>query len=534
MEKKEAKNQTQDTKNICLNRTVFTLGCVLIYFLAVGIIWSLHDFPHALWRMGEVKELNQARLVLYDGPESLQDATAEDLVVTTENNRDTTLKHCVDTQVMVNGNDCYVYDTNVNNTHSWVSTYTPALSRTPVTYFDFEGAVEIQITVPDIELSSVTVRPLAYGIEPVIDKEKHTVTFTVSDPDSYTVEFNGSVDRAVHIFANPLETDVPDFTDSNVKYIGPGEWNIDNIVLEDGQTLYISGGAVVHGIILANNVSDVKIQGRGILDGSTYAGWAGKNANVPLSFNNSKNFSLEGIISLNSNAWGLQAFNTDGGVIDGLKMITARPNGDGLSIQSCQNIEIKNCFIRTWDDSLVVKNYDSNSEHISFSNIQVWTDLAQSMEIGYETNKGNKPNSTISDITFEDITVLHNFHKSVVSIHNADNATVSGITYKNIVVEDASMGSGDGVNYLIDLQVLYNSGWSTTTDRGTISDVTIDGLTVVDGRDVIPSIIQGTDEAHGVKDVNIRDLTIKGQSVKSLEDGNFKIDDKTVSNVDIE
>ena len=28
------------------------------------------------------------------------------------------LKHCTDTKVTVNGNDYYVYDTNVNNTHA--------------------------------------------------------------------------------------------------------------------------------------------------------------------------------------------------------------------------------------------------------------------------------------------------------------------------------------------------------------------------------------------------------------------------------
>lgn len=85
--------------------------------------------------------------------------------------------------------------------------------------------------------------------------------------------------------------------------------------------------------------------------------------------------------------------------------------------------------------------------------------LAQSMEIGYETNKGDKENSTIENVTFEDITVLHNFHKPVLSIHNADNAAISNVTYKNIVVEDACMGLGDGTKELIDLQVLTNSGW---------------------------------------------------------------------------
>ena len=232
-------------------------------------------------------------------------------------------------------------------------------------------------------------------------------------------------------------------------------------------------------------------------------------------------------------SWGLQAYDVVGGTIDGLKMITARPNGDGLSIQSCKNFNISNCFIRTWDDSLVVKNYDVSSSKITFKNIQVWTDLAQSMEIGFETNKGKKDNSTITDITFEDITILHNFHKSVLSIHNGDDAAVSDIIYKNIVVEDAAMGCGDGVNHLMEIQVLYNSGWSSTENRGTISNVTIDGFKVIDGNEALPSVIAGFDAEHGIDGITISGLNIKGKDITSLTDGEITIDENTVKNVEI-
>ena len=61
------------------------------------------------------------------------------------------LLHCTDTRITVNGEECYVYDTCVNHTRQWVSNYLPPLSRTPVAYFDFEGAALITLTVPDRE-----------------------------------------------------------------------------------------------------------------------------------------------------------------------------------------------------------------------------------------------------------------------------------------------------------------------------------------------------------------------------------------------
>ena len=329
-------------------KATFIIGCVVVYLLIVGIIWGAVNLPGAIGRISENSSIKNSKVVLYDGPKSIQDAKPEDLSVVSEAERDMTLKHSVDTKVLVNGKESYVYETNVNNTHTWVGSYMPDQSRTPITYFDFDGTVEITVKVPNTDIKAVTVRPLKYDIKPEINTKKHTVTFRVNKPDAYTVEFNNSTSRAVHIFANEIEDpkDIPNKDDEDVFYIGPGEWNIENIVLSDNQTLYISGGAVVHGIVNANFAKNVKVCGRGIIDNSNLEGWKGRSASIPLKFDNCQDFEVDGIISLNSNAWCLQAYDTIGGKIDGLKMITSRPNGDGISLQSCKSVEVKNSFVR--------------------------------------------------------------------------------------------------------------------------------------------------------------------------------------------
>lgn len=526
------------SKKTAVNRYIFTAGCVIIYALIVGIIISFADFTAAL--SGEDAEVfKDTKLVIYEGPSTLKEATEDDLKATSESLRDISLMKSGDTKVSVNGNELFVYETNVNNQHSWNAD--PALSRTPVTYFDFDGTVEITVEAKGLkELESAVVRPLSYDIKPEIDKEKKTVTFRVSNPDAYTVEFNGSVARAVHIFANEYDESIlPENIDTEkVRYIGPGEWNIDTIVLDKGETLVVAGGAVVHGQIVANQVSDITVKGRGIIDGSLHEGWrlTGTTAKVPFTFNDCANVMVDGVISLNSNAWCMQLYNVVKADINNVKIVSARSNGDGISVQSSQHVTVTNSFLRTWDDALVVKNYsDMESKNITFKGIQIWTDLAQSMEVGFETNKGCiEDEMTISKVVFEDITVLHNFHKPVVSIHNGDDAHVTDITFKNIIVEDAKMGLGDGVNNLIEIQILFNSNWSKTKERGTISNVLIDGLTVIDGNDTLPSVIEGFDAEHGVDGVTIKNLNIKGKDIKSLEDGNIKVNDKTAKNVTIE
>ena len=532
---KENKSTEKKTEKPIGGKVGFIAGCVVIYWLVLGIVWGAVSLPGAIDKMSQNSAIKDSKVVLYEGPKSLKDATAEDLSVVSEAERDMTLKHCTDTTVTVNGEDCYVYDTNVNNTHAWVGSYMPNQSRTPITYFDFDGTVEITVKAENIDIKSVTIRPLKYDIKPEINAKEHTVTFRIDTPDAYTVEYNNSVQRAVHIFANEIENpkDIPDANNEDVFFIGPGEWNIENMVLDNGQTLYISGGAVVHGIANANFAKNVKVCGRGIIDNSNLEGWKGRAASVPLKFDNCQDVEIDGIIALNSNAWCLQIYNSIGGKVNNLKMVTSRPNGDGMSLQSCKSVEVTNSFVRSWDDALVVKNYDKSSNNVSFKNVQVWTDLAQSMEIGYETNKGQQENSTIENISFEDITVLHNFHKPVLSIHNADDAAVSKITYKNIVVEDAQLGRGDGTMDLIDFQIVNNDNWSTTDNRGTISDVTIDGFKVLDGKEGLKVNFKGYDAEHNIKDVTIKGLNIKGKDITNDSDHVY-IDANTTSNIKIE
>ena len=508
---------------------------ILILLLAAALGISLTVYLKQQKTMEMENMTADSKVILYEGPKSLKDATAEDIANTSEKNRPLDLMHCTDTQITVNGQECYVYDTNVNHTRQWVSNYYPPLARTPVASFDFEGTVKICVTIPDRDFSTVKVSPLSYGIEPEVDREAHSVTFYISEPNVYTLMFDDAPERAVHIFANALENDVPDPNDENVIYIGPGEWNIDSIMPESGQTIYLAGGAVVHGIINANYAHDITICGRGILDGSYYAGWQGREAMIPLKFDHCSGITIRDIIVLNANAWVCQGFDSENGVIEGLKIISARPNGDGITLQSCQNYQVSNCFVRSWDDSLVVKNYDRNTENISFENIQLWTDLAQSMEVGYETNKGQKEDSYIRDVTFKNITVLQNYHKPVISIHNADDALVENIVFEDIVVENEMVGSGDGdeLPYLIDIAIVQNGNWSSTAERGTIQNITLKNISFLAGNPV-GSRIKGYDEEHKVENVTIENLKIFGKDITDAEGGNFEIDEATVSGITFE
>ena len=422
--------------------------------------------------------------------------------------------------IWVNEQELFVYDVMVNHEHIWNANTIP--SDTPMAYFDFEGEVLIEIEMPGlpVPVESAIVMPTYHGITPVVADGR--VSFTIDKPGFYTVVYNDNVNKATHIFANPLETDIPDKDDPNVFFIEPGHWTKDAILLTSDQTLYISGGAVLNSVIIVENSVNVTIRGRGMICGSDFAGHnqMGSYARVPIDLRGVKNVTVEGIILANGNAWNFNSYSSENVNISNVKIISARQNGDGFTFQSCRDHTVRDSFARTWDDSLVIKNYGGASRNILFENIQVWTDLAQSMEIGYETNKGLQLNPVIENITFKDITVLYNNHKPVISIHNSDDAIVRDISYINIMVENAFMRGDNGVNNELIEFHMNKSGWSAERiEYGSISNILIDGLTVVrtlDGN-VPKSRILGHNEEHMVENVTIRNVTILGERITSIE-----------------
>ncbi len=416
--------------------------------------------------------------------------------------------------VTVNGKDCFVYETNVNTKRT-----SPAgnasdrlqLEKCEVVSFDMTHNADISVSLNGRTLQSVSVSPKAHAITPIV--ADNTATFRIAEPGIYTVEFNGSTSRALHIFANRFEDEKVYADTPNVIYFGPGEHYAGTIQLASDQTLYLAGGSVVHGSVVSSG-NNITIRGRGYIDNSNYSRYAADGTTstpmVPINLSYGRNISIEGVACLDPAGWAYNLFRCSDVSIQNVKIISSRQNGDGISVQSCNNVEVSNSFARTWDDSFVVKNYDGYSTAgIRFRDCQIWSDLAQAMEIGYETR-----GDSMSDIHFENITVLHAFHKAVISIHNGDHAAISNVSFNNITVEDAQMGTGDGTDCLIDIQVLYSKVWSKEPTRGNINGVTVSNVNVLSGR---PQhiFLSGYDATHKVSNVDLRNIVILGNKVLS-------------------
>ena len=113
-------------------------------------------------------------------------------------------------------------------------------------------------------IDSFKIRP---GSRKISGKVKgRELTFTIPEPQKLYIEINGLPHLA--IFANPLEVNPPKQGDPGVVYFGPGAHNPGQITLQSNQTIYIAGGAIVTANVRGADLRNVKISGRGSLQGN--------------------------------------------------------------------------------------------------------------------------------------------------------------------------------------------------------------------------------------------------------------------------
>ncbi len=439
-----------------------------------------------------------------------------------------------DVQVKVENTPLPLYGVYVNNEHSW-SPNPSNRDLTGVGYFSLNGKTEITVTGGNI--TSCTVRPLSAGVKTVISEA--SAKFTLKSAGNYAVELNDNPETAIFLFVSDIEKESENnFTGKVIRFekglhtteTNP-HINNDTVTLSSNTTVIFDEGAVVRARFVANNAENITLMGKGIIDGSAFTRNASTGeVKVPLDFNYCKNLKFSDFSVLDPAGWCVNWYFCTDSEIDGIKIITSRSNGDGISLQSCKRIKVKNCFLRTWDDSLVVKNYpkwsdrtvEGSTEDVRFENCTVWTDLAQSMEIGYET-----VGKTLKRVYFTNITVLHNFHKPVISIHNGNNADISEVYYDTITVEDGSMGRGDAGanNQLLEFSVEYNPTWSNqhkVTALGSVNSVSVKNLTMLDGNPVITLRIAGSvdrrsgygNSVHRTDGVSLENVWINGKKLK--------------------
>jgi hypothetical protein len=439
--------------------------------------------------------------------------------------------------------------------------YQRPLEQTELASFaSWEMSAPVEVEVQSFRpVNSVIVRPRSAGVVPETDGD--FIRFTIRRPGQYVVEVN-DYHKALHLFADPPERDIPDPADPDVTYFGPGVHCAGLVPVRSGQTVYLAAGAVVYGAILAEHEHDITVCGRGILDGSRFDRY---DLTSLLCFYDCTNVRIDGIVVRDSSAWTLVSVRCRDVHIRGVKIIgNWRYNSDGIDFLNCTHCSLEDSFIRAFDDCIDVKGYSNYGPFVhrlrlvknvmenrfmvdgiegSFAELQerfgiypcpqdgcrdlavrrcvVWCDWARSLVVGPELVADE-----VSGILFEDCDLVH-ATGTAMCVTNYDRALCRDIVFRDIRVElddspprpiivtsrnEPYEKAYDG--YLptlvnVSIQVGYVS---FDTTRGCIEDIRFENIEVV-APGMPQSRIFGYDDTHPVRRVRINDLRLNGQRV---------------------
>ncbi|MGC4235755.1 MAG: glycosyl hydrolase family 28 protein [Niabella sp.] len=364
--------------------------------------------------------------------------------------------------------------------------------------FDFSGEVEVSVTHNKGVIEKARIRPLSYNIAHEI--KGNTLYFKLNKPSNLSVEINGDIFHNLHLFANPVDDFQYNKKDKNTIYFGPGVHNLpgDKLKIPSGKTVYMAGGAVLMGQLLVENVRDVKITGRGIIDPSVKMG---------VHIANSKNILVEGI-SLTQCATG----GSDSVTIRNVKSISYYGWGDGLNVFASNNVLYDGVFCRNSDDCTTVyatrKGFTGGCKNIIMQNSTLWADVAHPIMIGIHGNSENP--DTIQNMVYRNIDILDHKEAQIdyqgcFAINAGDNNFIKDVRFENIRVEDFRQGQ------LVNVRIFYNKKYCTAPGAG-IENILFKDI-AYNGKNAELSMIAGYDSTRKVKNITFENLIINGTKI---------------------
>ncbi len=474
--------------------------------------------------------------------------------------------------VTLNGVPVRLYEARVSalpyNT-VWPGFQRPLNQTESASFFGFEADEPISVRITsDRDFNEVVVRPLNKGI--LTESDGRNIGFTLKSSGQYTVELDG-FHYALHIFYNPLSDFHVSHEDDSLIYFPPGIHRPGLILLHSRQTVFIDAGAVVYGSVMAMNSSDVKVIGYGILDDSYELRYSdtsllpddfdsqmktndeitsvlerNKVLNGCIRFYNCRNVVIKGIICRDSSTFTVIPANCDNVVIDNMKTIGMwRYNSDGIDIFNSANCTIQNCFLRNFDDCMVIKGIcgwdHRNNENIIVRSCVIWCDWGRALEIGAETCAPEYRN-----IIFEDCDIIHGSSVNL-DIQHHNRAEIHHIEFRNIRIEyskyqlsdvyqhdmSAPYIPPDQVRYplLIAAPVLDSTLFMKKIEHGRIHDIVYRDIYIMKDDEVpMPSSsFTGFSPENNVENVLIDGLFVNGIRVADSSAANISRNEYAVN-----
>jgi polygalacturonase len=300
--------------------------------------------------------------------------------------------------------------------------------------------------------------------------------------ETYSVKDYGAVGDGETLDTAAIQAaiDACDTNNGGTVVIPCGTYLIGTLILRDNVTLYLAAEATLlgskdiahyapgepgddfrfrHCLIYARDVKNIRVIGQGTVDGQGSAfpcvsrqdsipAFRGEVKRKPAQINvdeetkrryvrpmlivflNCQNVVLKDFLVKDSASWGVHCIACDDVWIDGVRVNNrARPNGDGLDLESCRNVFISNCHIDCDDDAICLKSSiaDRPCENFTITNCVISSNTA-AVKFG-TPSRGGFRNIAISNCAF------HHCGMGAIKLLSVDGGVLENVSISNIVMD---------------------------------------------------------------------------------------------------
>ena len=440
---------------------------------------------------------------------------------------------------------------------------------------DSEQPIEIEVTYQSA-ITSYTISPLKEGIAGQVDGNK--LTFTIDKSLYLIIRLNGSNKRLVITADPPetdvpassgegifnvtdpaygadrtgkessyaaLQKAVDDASaygsiegnPQGVVYVPSGVYFTGNLMLKSNVKLYLAGGAILRAsrseddfaakgrknslglpitylVYTENDSTNIKICGRGTVDGDGHNVRALGFALQTLSPVNTSYFTTDGITYRDSGMWSIVPAWSDHLEFLNIKILNTVKLGedDGIDICGCQDVVVRHAIGIMWDDPYSTKAYTGSSgeiaggwgegpgeinDNILFEDCISWTGC-----YGFKVGQGVSRDH--QNITFRNGTV----YECAVGLgihHKQGGNQVKNVTFDNIDIENIVHQNDDHKTWFVAyIQAAVGTG-------GPVSDVTVKDINVRCASTSTPKLL-GKAEDILISNVSFENITFQGST----------------------
>jgi polygalacturonase len=215
-----------------------------------------------------------------------------------------------------------------------------------------------------------------------------------------------------------------------------------------------------------------------------------------------KDIRLEGVVLRDSSTWNVPVQGSDRVRIENIKIFGYRGNSDGIDINNSRNVDVGGCFLRTFDDLVVIKSSAKDrgeSADITVHDCVLWNEFAHALSLGAELRMD------VERVRFTDCDVIRDKGREwVLRVYHCDAGHIRQIAFDNIRIEEGRRLMSVWIGKAI---------WSRDDERGHVDNVLFKNIPANASETLAD--LTGFDAAHLVRGVTFENVQVNGRPLQT-------------------